>query len=192
MVDPGYFTDLLYRPLQMLPCLRQILLGLILGHDVGQPHLRADAVGLVLLGREGSQRTFREIGIPDAHHPITHHKGDAALIAKVQKINRYHVELFSRFVAKLAATQDGDGTLLDHMMILYGAGMSDPNQHNPADLPTMMVGGANGRIKGGRHVNVPANTPVTNLYMSMLDIMGVSADHFGDSTGKLEGLTELS
>jgi hypothetical protein len=145
-----------------------------------------------MIGREGSQRTFREIGIPDAHHPITHHKGDPALIGKVQKINRYHVELFSRFVAKLAGTQDGDGTLLDHMMILYGAGMSDPNQHNPADLPTMMVGGANGRIKGGRHVNVPANTPVTNLYMSMLDIMGVSADHFGDSTGKLEGLTGLS
>lgn len=149
-------------------------------------------IATLLVGREGSLRTYREIDIPDSHHPMTHHKGDAALIEKVYRINRYHMELFSGFVAKLANTPEGDGTLLDHTMILYGGGLADGNRHQHDELPVMMVGGANGTVRGGRHVKVKDGTPLNNLYVSMLGRMGVNMEQLGDSTGVVKELSELS
>lgn len=149
-------------------------------------------IATLMIGREASVRTYREIGIPESHHPMTHHKGDATLIEKVAKIDRYHMELFSSFVGKLAGTPDGDGSLLDHMIILNGAGMSDGNSHSNSGVPTMVVGGGCGTVKLGRHVKVAAATPLTNLYVSMLQRMGVPAEKFGDSTGELKELSELT
>ncbi len=149
-------------------------------------------IATLLVGREGSLRTYREIEIPDSHHPMTHHKGDAALIEKVYRINRYHMELFAGFVGKLARTPDGDGTLLDHTMILYGGGLADGNRHQHDELPVMMVGGACGAVRGGRHVKVKDGTPLNNLYVSMLGAMGVHIDQLGDSTGTVKELSELS
>lgn len=149
-------------------------------------------VATLMVGREGSVRTYREIEIPDSHHPMTHHKGSAELIEKVHRINRYHVELFSEFVAKLDKSPDGDGSLLDHSMILYGGGLSDPNVHQHDELPAMLVGGACGTVKGGRHIQVAHRTPINNLYVSMLDRIGVPIEKIGDSTGPLTDLSGLS
>jgi hypothetical protein len=148
-------------------------------------------IATLLVGREGSLRTYREIEIPDSHHPMTHHKGNPELIEKVQRINRYHMLLFAEFVEKLAKAPDGDGCLLDHTMILYGGGLADGNRHQHDELPVMMVGGACGSIKGGRHVKVADPTPLNNLYVSMLDRMGVHAEKLGDSTGTVKELSEL-
>lgn len=148
-------------------------------------------VATFMIGREGSVRTYREIGISDSHHPMTHHKGDSALIEKVAKINRYHAELFAEFVAKLAATPDGDGTLLDHSMIVYGGGIADGNRHQHEELPTVLVGGACGTVKSGRHIRVKEKTPINNLYVSMLDRMGVRIEKLGDSTGQVRELSEI-
>ena len=149
-------------------------------------------VGTLMVGREGSLRTYREIDIPDSHHPMTHHKGDPALIEKVYRINRYHMELFAEFLTKAAKTPDGDGTLLDHMMILYGGGLADGNRHQHDELPVMMIGGACGAIRGGRHAKVTDRTPLNNLYVSMLSRMGVATDKLGDSTGNVKELSELT
>ncbi len=136
-----------------------------------------------MIGREFSGRTYPEIGVPDAHHPISHHQRDPVRMEKCAKINQYHVSLFSEFVDKLRATPDGDGTLLDHVAIVYGAGMSEGNGHVPFNLPILVVGGANGRIAGGRHVKFASGTPLANFHLSMLDRFGVKLDHLGNSTG---------
>jgi len=142
-----------------------------------------------MLGREGSNRTYREIEVPDPHHGISHHRNDEALVLKLAKINRHHVDQFRTFIERLAATQDGDGTLLDHSMIVYGSGLSDGNRHSHHDLPVLVMGGANGAWKTGRHVAYPENTPMNNFFVTLLDKMGVPAETLGDSTGKLADLT---
>jgi Protein of unknown function (DUF1552) len=149
-------------------------------------------IATLMVGREGSLRTYPEIGIPDCHHPLTHHKGQADLIEKVYQINRHHMELFSGFVAKLAASSDGDGTLLDHTMILYGGGLADGNRHQHDHLPAMLVGGACGTLKTGRYLQLQKTTAINNLYVSMLNRMGIPIATLGDSSGPLNELSELA
>jgi hypothetical protein len=144
-----------------------------------------------MLAREGSNRSYREIGVADGHHSCTHHQNDPDKIAKTMLINAHHVKQFAYLVNKLKSTQDGDGTLLDHSMILYGSSISDGNMHTHVDLPLALVGGASGQIKSGRHIRYAPETPMNNLLLTMLDKVGVHTDHLGDSTGKLEHLTDL-
>ncbi len=139
-------------------------------------------VSTMMVGREGSVRTYPEIEVPDPHHPLTHHRGHPDFIEKVTKINCYHVELFSYFLQKLKATQDGDGTLLDHSAILYGGALSDGNQHSNSNLPLVLAGGT---ANAGRHLQIEKGTPVTNLFVSMLNGAGIETDKFGDSTGRV-------
>jgi hypothetical protein len=142
-------------------------------------------VSTMMIGREGSVRVYPEIGVPDPHHPLTHHRNHPDFIEKVTRINTYHVELFSHFVAKLKATADGDGSLLDHSTILYGGALSDGNGHSNDNLPLLLAGHAGG-LRGGRHVAAPAKTPVANLFINMMGRVGVATESFGDSTGVLD------
>jgi hypothetical protein len=148
-------------------------------------------VSTFMICREGSTRTYREIGVSDAHHPLTHHRNNPEWIEKVTKINCFHLEQFAYFVNKLKTTTDGDGTLLDRMMVVYGSGLADGNQHTHNDLPVVLAGAGNGALRPGRHVRYPKETPMTNLYVAMLDHMGVTPEHIGDSTGELQHLTDL-
>ena len=147
-------------------------------------------VSTLMLGREGSLRTYPEIGVPDPHHPLTHHRDNPEWIEKVTKVNVLHMELFAKFVAKLAATPDGDGTLLDHSIVVYGSGIADGNKHTHEDLP-VVVAGHGGGLLGGRHLVYPTNTPMTNFYLTMLDRIGVKEETIGDSTGRVEHLTDV-
>jgi hypothetical protein len=140
----------------------------------------ATRVSTFMVGREGSQRAYREIGISDAHHPITHHSGNPDLIEKVVRINIYHMEQFAYFLGKLKSTPDGDGTLLDHSLVVYGSGLSDGNRHEHNNLPILLAGKA-----GGQHIAYPAETPMNNLHLALLDRMGVHIDFLGDSNGEL-------
>ena len=142
-------------------------------------------VSTMMIGREGSVRTYPEIGVPDPHHPLTHHRGHPDFIEKVTKINCYHVELFAYFVEKLKSTPDGDGTLLDHSSILYGGALSDGNAHSNFNLPLLVAGHAGG-TPGGRHIAAEAKTPVANLFVSMLNNSGIATEGFGDSTNRLD------
>jgi hypothetical protein len=139
-------------------------------------------------GHELSGRTYPEIDVPDAHHPLSHHQGVEASLEKLTKINTYHVTLFASFLEKLRATPDGEGSLLDHVMILYGAGMSDSNAHSPYNLPILLLGGGAGQLQGGRHMVYPEQTPLANLHVSLLDKLGVDVERLGDSTGRLSNL----
>jgi hypothetical protein len=141
-------------------------------------------------GHELSGRTYPEIGVPDAHHPLSHHRGVPNALAKLTKINRYHVGLFAAFVEKLRATPDGDGSLLDHMVLMYGAGMSDSNAHSPYNLPIVLLGGGAGTLRGGRHVSFDERdrTPLANLHVTLLDKLGAPVERIGDSTGPLPTL----
>ncbi len=141
-------------------------------------------------GHELSGRTYPEIGVPDAHHPLSHHRGVPDALAKLTKINRYHVGLFAAFVEKLRATPDGDGSLLDHMVLMYGAGMSDSNAHSPYNLPIVLLGGGAGTLRGGRHVSFDERdrTPLANLHVTLLDKLGAPVERIGDSTGPLPTL----
>ena len=141
-----------------------------------------------LVTHEGTSRAYREIGIPDGHHPLTHHRNQPDLMEKVSQINYYHMQQFAGWVEKLKSIKEGDGTLLDNSMIVYGAGLSDGNRHIHDDLPTLMVGRAGKTIKTGRRVVYRKETPMCNLFLGMMDRMGVHTDHFGDSTGKIDGL----
>jgi hypothetical protein len=141
-------------------------------------------VSTMMLGREGSVRVYPEIGVPDPHHPLTHHRNNEDFIEKVTKINEHHVELFSYFVERLKATNDGDGSLLDHSTLLYGGAISDGNQHSNHNLPLVVVGHAGG-LKGGRHVAAEEKTPAANLFVDILNRSGVETESFGDSTGRL-------
>lgn len=138
-----------------------------------------------MLAREGGLRTYPEAGVPEAHHSITHHRNIPGEIEKVAKVNTFHVEQFSYFVDKLKGTRDGEGTLLDHTITLYGSPLGDPNVHDHGNLPTLLVGRGRGTVKPGRHLRFPKETPIANLHVSLLDIMGVRADKVGDSTGPL-------
>jgi hypothetical protein len=138
-----------------------------------------------MLGRELSGRTFPEIGVPDAHHPLSHHENDPGKIATMAKINTYHMSLFAKFVEKLQATPDGDGSLLDHTTLMYGAGISNSNAHAHDNLPVLLLGGQSGKSKGGRHLKYPATTPLANLLVGVMDMMGMPVDRVGNSNGKL-------
>jgi len=142
------------------------------------------------LARETSTRTYPEIGVPDPHHPLSHHGNDPAKIARMAKINQFHVSLFAEFLAKLKATPEGNGTLLDHSLYLYGSGMGNPNVHDHSNLPILVAGGAAGGMKGGRHIKYDQPTPLANLYLTLLDKVGVRLDSFADSKGKVDGLFE--
>lgn len=141
-----------------------------------------------LMTREGSSRPYRELGIPDGHHPLTHHRNQAELMEKVRLINTYHIQQFAGFVEKMKTTQEGDGNLLDNCMLIYGAGLSDPNAHLHEDLPTIMVGKGGNYFKTGRRVMARRETPMCNLFLTMMDRMGVPVDDFGDSNGRLAGM----
>lgn len=143
------------------------------------------------LGREVSQRTFPEIGVPDPHHSTSHHLNDAGRLEKIAKIDTFFVQLFLYYLEKLRATPDGDGSLLDHVMVLYGGGISNGNLHIHTSLPLVVAGHGGGQIAGGRHLAYPAGTPHANLLVSLLHKVGVPAEKIGDSTGKLDGLTDV-
>ena len=143
-----------------------------------------------MLGRELSGRTFPELGVAESHHATSHHQENKGKIANLLKIKVHHATLFAYYLDRLRATPDGDGTLFDNMLILYGAGMGDSNLHAPGNLPVMIAGGAAGRIRTGRHVKYAAGTPMANLHLRVLDIFGVHTERFGgDSTGPIEQLT---
>ncbi len=142
----------------------------------------------LMMAREGSNRPYRSIGISDGHHNMTHHQNDPDKIAKTTKINEIHVKMFAYLVEKLKATPDGEGTLLDNSMIMYGSSISDGNLHTHHDLPIVVAGGGAGQVKGNRHVIYPKETPLNNLLLTMLETAGVLAEKFGDATDKLDCL----
>ena len=146
-------------------------------------------VATLLMAREQSTRTYPEIGVPEPHHPVSHHQNRPEMLEKLAKINTYHVTLFAQFLEKLRSTPDGDGTLLDHVVILYGAGMSNPDAHIHYDLPVLLAGGAAGQIKGGRHLRFAERTPMANLHRTVLEKMGIPVERFADSTGKVDLLS---
>ena len=146
-------------------------------------------VSTLMMARETSPRTFPQIGVPDQHHTVSHHRNDPDYIARKAKIDTYHISLFGRFLEKLRATPDGDGNLLDHSMIVYGGGIGNGNLHEHTNLPCLVAGGGTGRLKGGRHLAYPEDTPMANLLLTVLDKAGVRADKLGDSTGLLNTAT---
>ena len=143
----------------------------------------------LMMGREGSTRVYNEIGLSDQHHPLTHHRQNPEMIEKVTRINCFHVEQFAYLVKKLKETKDGEGSLLDHSIIVYGSSLADGNSHSHADLPLVLAGGGDGSIKGGRYLVYPKGTPMTNLLLTLLDKAGVHPEKIGDSNGRLEHLS---
>ena len=147
--------------------------------------LQADMTRVITfqLARETSTRTYPQIGVPEPHHPVSHHTNDPEKLAKLAKINAYHVSLFAYLVEKLQATPDGDGSLLDHSIYLLGSGMGNPDIHNHTNLPIVVAGGADRRLKGARHIKYEQPTPLANLHLTLLDKVGVHLDSFADSSG---------
>jgi len=148
-------------------------------------------VGTFMIAREGSNRPYRQIGVPDGHHSVTHHQLDPEKIEKTIKINEYHVKTFAYYVEKMKNTQDGDGSLLDHSLLLYGSSINDGNRHTHDDLPLVMVGSANGQVKGGRHIAYKEETPMNNVLMTVLQKGGVQTEKFGDATGPVQLLSDV-
>ena len=144
-----------------------------------------------MLGRELGGRTYPHLGVPDPHHGLSHHRNDPEKLDKLARINTYHVGLFTHLLDSLRKAPDGAGSVLDHSMVMYGGGLGDSNDHAHFDLPEIVVGGGAGRLKGGRHLVYPKDTPVNNLLVSMLDKVGVSAGNFGDATGRIKELTDI-
>ncbi len=155
--------------------------------DLQRLALQADLTRVVsfMIGKEQSARPYPQVGVPEAHHPLSHHSNRPELIAHLAKINRYHMQLFAGYLAKLTATPDGDGTLLDHMTILYGAGISNSNAHSGENLPLALVGGGAGTLRGGRHLAFTDRPPTANLLVTLMDKLGVPVERIGGSTGKL-------
>ena len=145
-----------------------------------------------MYGREQTGRPYPQIGIPEPHHPLTHHQNDAGKMAKCTIIQTYHIRLFVSYLDKLQATADGDGTLLDNVMLLYGGGISNSDRHTHGPLPTLLLGGGAGTLKGGRHLVYPENTPLTNLQLTLLHKMGLPVERLGDSTGQFTELADLA
>jgi len=139
----------------------------------------------LMVGHEQSGMTYPQIGVPDAHHPISHHQREPEKVAKTAKINAYHVKMFTYLLERLRDTPDGDGTLLDHMTMIYGAGIADSNSHAPVNIPFLLAGGGAGNLKGGRHTDLKG-VPLANLHLTLMDQFGVSWDRIGDSTGRLD------
>jgi hypothetical protein len=144
-----------------------------------------------MLAREVSGHAYPEIGVPDSHHPLSHHQDEPAKLERLHKINEYHFRQFAHLVKKLAAMPEGDGMMLDYTLFLYGTGISDSNTHFHDDLPIALVGGKAAGIRGGRYVRYPKGTPLTNLHVTILEKLGVPTEKFGDSTGKLGRLTDV-
>jgi len=144
-----------------------------------------------MMGREVSGRTYPEIGVSEPHHALSHHQNELEKKTKVAKINAYHMQMFAYFLEKLRSTPDGEGSLLDHVAIVYGSGMSDGQLHDHVNLRLLVAGGGTGRIKGGRHLRFASGTPVANLHLTLLDKLGVPAEHLGDSTGTIEQLSAV-
>ncbi|MYB52163.1 MAG: DUF1552 domain-containing protein [Acidobacteriia bacterium] len=155
--------------------------------------LQADITRVITfqLAREGSTRSYHEIGVSEPHHPLTHHGNNPEMVAKMAKINEYHVSLFAYLVDRLKSTPDGDGTLLDHSMYMYGSGMGDPNKHDHINLPILVAGGGAGTMKGGRHIRYAEQTPLANLHLTLLEKAGVRMDSFADSMGKVDELLSI-
>ena len=154
--------------------------------------MQADVTRVITfqLARETSNRTYPEIGVSDPHHPLSHHGNDPEKIARMAKINQFHVSLFAEFLARLRATKEGNGTLLDHSLLLFGSGIGNPNVHDHTNLPILVAGGAAGGMKGGRHLRLGKPAPLANLHLALLDKVGVKLDRFGDSTGRLDEVFE--
>jgi len=144
-----------------------------------------------MYGREQSPRPYPQIGVPEPHHSMTHHQNDPVKMAKCAKIQQHHLKLFADYLEKLRNTPDGDGSLLDHLIILYGSGISNSDRHTHGPLPTLVVGGGGGGLKGGRHLVYPEHTPLTNLQLTLLNVLGVPTDKLGDSTGQFRELSEV-
>ena len=140
------------------------------------------------IARETSNRSYPEIGIPEAHHPLSHHGNNAEKIEKMSKINTFHVSLFAEYLEKLSNTPEGNGSLLDNSLLLYGSGIGNPNVHDHTNLPIIVAGGSSSGMKGNRHIRYEKPVPLANLHLSLLDKVGVKLDEFGDSTGKIDGL----
>jgi len=145
-----------------------------------------------MYGREQTGRPYPQIGVPESHHPVTHHKGDPVLMEKCTRIQRHHIELFAEYLEKLRKTPDGDGSLLDHVVLLFGAGISNSDRHTHGPLPIVLVGGGAGALKGGRHVVYPEHTPLTNLQLTLLNKLGVPAEKLGDSSGQFKELSGIA
>ncbi len=142
-----------------------------------------------MMGPEQSNRTFQEIGIADVHHSLSHHQNDPEKLEKIFRINTYHTELLTYYIDKLKATPDVGGSLLDNMIVMYGSSMSDGNDHLLQNLPVALIGGGSGKLKGGQHLRFPDETPVSNLYLTLLDKLDIPVEHFGDSTGQINLLS---
>lgn len=147
-------------------------------------------ISTLMLGREGSMRVYPEIGIPDPHHPLTHHNNDAGWIEKVTRINTFHMEILAAHLRRLKSMAEGDSTLLDNTLIVYGSGLADGNRHSHRDLPILLAGRGGSAVRPGRHIRFPKGTPATNLYLTLLDAIGVSEERIGDSTGRLAQLRD--
>jgi Protein of unknown function (DUF1552) len=144
-----------------------------------------------MYGREQTGRPYPQIGVPEPHHPLTHHQNDPVKMEKCTRIQRHHIELFTEYLGKLRNTPDGDGSLLDHVILLFGSGISNSDRHTHGPLPTFVVGGGAGTLKGGRHLIYPEHTPLTNLQLTLLNKLGVPAETLGDSNGQFKELSEL-
>jgi hypothetical protein len=145
-----------------------------------------------MYGREQTGRPYPQLGINEPHHQLSHHQNDPVKMEKCARIQTYHVQLFAEYLERLRSTSDGEGSLLDNMILLYGGGLSNSDRHSHGPLPTLVVGGGAGTLRGGRHVVYPDNTPLTNLLVTLLEKLGVPTERFGDSTGQLSELSELS
>jgi Protein of unknown function (DUF1552) len=156
--------------------------------DLQRLALQADLTRVIsfMIGKEQSARPYPQIGVPDAHHPLSHHGNVPDLIARMSLINRYHAQLFARYLDTLRQTRDGDGSLLDHMTILYGAGISNSNAHSGENLPIIVVGGGAGRLRGGRHLKFTDKPPMANLLVTLMDKLDVPVEKLGGSTGKMD------
>lgn len=145
-------------------------------------------VATFMIGREFSGHTYPEIGVRDAHHPLSHHEHDPGKLATLTTISTHHVTQLAYYLGRLRETPDGDGSLLDHITLVYGAGMSDGNAHSPDNLPIVLAGGGAGALEGGRHLRYAEDTPLENLHVTLLHKMGLPVERFGESTGTLAGL----
>jgi uncharacterized protein DUF1552 len=146
-------------------------------------------VASYIMAAEGTNRTYNHIGVPDSFHPVSHHANDLERIDKLVKIQTWHMQKFAEFLAKMAATPDGQGSLLDHSIFMYGSNMSNSDLHNNYPIPNIVVGGGNGKMKlGGQHLALPEHTPIANLHLTLLQKVGLERDKFGDSTGTIAGV----
>jgi hypothetical protein len=145
-------------------------------------------VASYIMVAEGTNRTYNHIGVSDAFHPLSHHANDKERLLKLVKIQRYHMERFADFLAKLAATKDGDGTLLDHSLLMYGSNMSNSDRHNNYPLPVILVGGAAGRMKGGQHIELPEHSTLANLHLTVLNKAGLDQKTYADASGEIAGV----